>query len=102
MRTVVLQINGDMDKSKKCAFICLFVAAIKKGKFNPRVLVATAAANTGTDAPDLIWILRVGIPHCLLTILQEHERNAREVRRTGMFVVLTDWTMFAYTSYSPS
>ena len=96
MRTAVLQINGDMDKSEKFAFIRLFVAAIKKGKFNPRVLVATAAANTGIDAPNLIWVLRVGIPRCLITLLQERGRNARELHTTGMYVVLTDWTIFAY------
>ena len=69
---------------------------MKKGKFNPRALVATAAANTGIDAPRLVWVLRVGMPRCLITLLQERGRNAREVGMTGMYVVLADWVMFAY------
>lgn len=59
-------------------------------------LVATSAKNTGIDAPKLIWVLRLGIPHCLITLLQERGRNALEVRTTGMFIVLADWIMFAY------
>ena len=96
LRTAVLNVNGDMDKHEKFAFIRLFVATIRKGKFNPRVLVATAAANTGIDAPQLVWVLRVGIPRCLITLIRERGRNAREAGLEGMFVILTDWAMFVY------
>ena len=96
LRTAVLQVHGEMDKHEKFAFIRLFVAAIHKGKFNPRVLVATAAANTGIDAPRLLRVLRVGIPRCLVTLIQERGRNAREAGLTGMFVVITDWSMFVF------
>ena len=96
LRTAVLHVNGDMDKHEKFAFIRLFVAAIRAGKFNPRVLVATAAANTGIDAPRLVWVLRVGIPRCLITLIQERGRNAREAGLHGMFVIITDWLMFVY------
>ena len=96
LSTAVLNVNGDMDKHEKFAFIRLFVAAIRKGKFNPRVLVATAAANTGIDAPQLVWVLRVGIPRCLITLIQERGRNAREAGLRGMFVILTDWSMFVF------
>ena len=58
----VLQINGDMDKYKQCALIRLLTRAIKLGGFNPNVLVAIPAANTGFDAPLMLVVICVGIP----------------------------------------
>ena len=94
LRVGVLQINGDMDKHEKIAFVRLFTTCIRMGGYRPRVLVATAAANTGIDQPKLVWVLRVGFPRCLSTLLQERGRNARLASLAGMFAVFTNWKMF--------
>ena len=43
----LLEINGDMDKNEKFAFIRLFTTSVCLRRYYPRVLVATPAANTG-------------------------------------------------------
>ena len=90
----VLQINGDMDKVEKFFFIRLFTRAIANPLFLARVLVATAAANTGIDQEMLDFVLRVGLPRCIITALQERGRNARKEGMVGYFVVYTSWLLF--------
>lgn len=36
----------------------------------------------------------MGIPRCIITLLQERGRNARLIGQTGMFVIFTDWRLF--------
>ena len=90
----VLQINGDMDKVEKFFFIRLFTRAIANPLFIARVLVATAAANTGIDQEMLDFVLRVGLPRCIITALQERGRNARKEGMFGFFIVYTSWLLF--------
>ena len=90
----VLQITGEMDKNEKFAFIRLFTSAIEMHGMLPRVLAATAAANTGIDQPLLGMVFRIGLPRCIVTLLQEMGRNARLDGMTGIFLVATDWKMF--------
>ena len=71
----VVQINGDQDKHEKFAYTKLFTDSIKMNDYNPRVLVATAAANTGIDQVLVKWVLTVGLPRCLTTLLQERGRS---------------------------
>lgn len=67
-----------MDKNKKFAFIWLFTTAVKMEKtFDQRVLVATTAAHIGTKQPLFNYVLRVGLPRCIITLLQERGRNSR-------------------------
>jgi superfamily II DNA/RNA helicase len=94
LRVGVVQINGDMDKHEKFAFIRLFCTDITIAGYNPRTLVATTAANTGIDQARLLWVLRVGIPRCIVTLLQERDRNARLLGQLGMIVVFIDWHLF--------
>ena len=94
MKIGVLQINGAMDKHEKFSFIRLFTSAIRMSNFNPRVLVFTAAANTGIDNKRVDYVLRVGLPRCLITLLQERGRNARVAGMKGLFAVFTDWKLF--------
>ena len=61
---------------------------------SPRVLAATAAANTGIDQINLAMVIRVGLARCIITLLQEMGRNARRPGMTGVFLVFTDWRMF--------
>ena len=86
----VVQVNGDQDKHEKFAFTRLFTDAIKMKDYHPRVLVATAAANTGIDQVLVKWVLSVGLPRCLTTLMQERGRN----RSQGLYLVLTDWKLF--------
>ena len=86
----VLQINGDMDKHEKFAFIRLFTSSIKLKTFHPNVLIATPAANTGFDQTLVCWVLSVGLPRCMTSLLQERGRN----RNAGKYVVMTNWVMF--------
>ena len=51
LRVGVLSINGSMDKNEKFAFIRLFTSVLQVEGHSFRVLVATAAANTGIDQP---------------------------------------------------
>ena len=90
----VLQITGDMEKEEKFAFIRLFTSDLSLLDFNPRVLAATAAANTGIDQEQLDFVVRVGLPRCIITALQERGRNARVAGMIGCFAVFTSWTLF--------
>jgi len=93
LKAFILQITGEMDKNEKFAFIRLFTSAAKiKGMF-PRVLAATAAANTGIDQVLLAMVLRIGFARCIITLLQEMGRNARKPGMTGVFLVFSDWKM---------
>ena len=63
----VLQINGNMDKNGRYVFmIHLFTPAVSMLNFNSRVLMATAAANTGIDQSKLKAVFHVGFPSCIL------------------------------------
>ena len=86
----VVQINGDQDKHEKFAFTKLFTDSIKMKDYNPRVLVATAAANTGIDQVLVKWVLTVGLPRCLTALLQERGRNCAE----GLYLIMTDQKLF--------
>mmetsp|Transcript_13705 Transcript_13705/g.23331 ORF Transcript_13705/g.23331 Transcript_13705/m.23331 type:complete len:196 (+) Transcript_13705:212-799(+) len=86
----VLQISREMDKNEKNAFTRLFTSAVRMRNFRPRVLVATSAANTGIDQVLVKWVLTVGLPRCLTTLLQEHDHN----RFAGIYLIMTDWKMF--------
>ena len=86
----VLQINGDMDKHEKFAFIRLFTSSVKLARFNPNVLVATPAANTGFDQVLVCWVLTLGLPRSMTDLLQERGRN----RGAGTYSVMTDWAKF--------
>ena len=44
-----LSIHGEMAKEEKFAFINLFTGMRKYSNFDPRILFATSAANTGID-----------------------------------------------------
>eukprot|EP00581_Thalassiosira_minuscula_P015075 CAMPEP_0183735168 /NCGR_PEP_ID=MMETSP0737-20130205/45899_1 /TAXON_ID=385413 /ORGANISM="Thalassiosira miniscula, Strain CCMP1093" /LENGTH=283 /DNA_ID=CAMNT_0025968835 /DNA_START=560 /DNA_END=1408 /DNA_ORIENTATION=+ len=87
MHVGVLQISGEMDKNDKNAFTRLFTSAVRIKDFSPRVLVATSAANTGIDQVLVKWVLTVGLPCCLTTLLQERGRN----RFAGVYLNMTDW-----------
>ena len=86
----VVQVNGDQDKHEKFAFTRLFTDSIKMKDYHLCVLVATAAANTGIDQVLVKWVLSVGLPRCLTTLMQERGRN----RSQGLYLVLTDWKLF--------
>ena len=83
-----------MEKEEKFAFIRLFTSDLSLLDFNPRVLAATAAANTGIDQEQLDFVVRVGLPRCIITALQERGRNARVAGMIGCFAVFTSWTLF--------
>ena len=94
MSTDVLQIHGEMDKHEKFAFTRLFTTAIKMKHFDPRVLVATAAANTGIEQALLVYVVRIGLPRCIVTMLQERVRNSRIPVLCGSFAVFKSWPLF--------
>ena len=82
----VLQINGDMDKNEKFSFVRPFTSAVTMKNYHPRMLIATPATNTGIDQVLIQYVLSVGLPRCLTTLIQERGRN----RNDGMYVMLTD------------
>ena len=47
-------------------FTRLFTLVILLAGFYPRILVATAAANTGIDQEMLDCILRISLPRCII------------------------------------
>ena len=83
----VLQINGDMYKHQKFAFIRLFMSAMRLRNYDPWVLFATSAANMGITQPLITFVLCVELTRCLKTSIQERGRNRGE----GQFNVFTDW-----------
>ena len=50
----VVVVNGIMDKQEHFTFTYLFTIATAMQNFNPRVLVATVATNTGINQEDLV------------------------------------------------
>ena len=94
VKAFVLQITGEMDKHEKFAFIRLFTSSAKMDGMYPRVLAATSAANTGIDQALLGMVLRIGLARCVVTLLQEMGRNARQPGMKGIFLVFSDWKMF--------
>ena len=52
----VLEVHGDMDKHEKFAFTRLFTTSIRMKHLHPRILVATAAANTGIEQALLTYV----------------------------------------------
>ena len=90
----VLEVHGDMDKHEKFAFTRLFTTSIRMKHLHPRILVATAAANTGIEQALLTYVLRVGIPRCIVTFLQERGRNSRTPGLRGLFAIYSNWSLF--------
>ena len=62
--------------------------------YKPHCLVATAAANTGIDQPKCVYVLHVGIPRCIVELLQERGRLVRVDGMSGSFVIYCDWYTF--------
>mmetsp|Transcript_19356 Transcript_19356/g.35028 ORF Transcript_19356/g.35028 Transcript_19356/m.35028 type:complete len:363 (+) Transcript_19356:263-1351(+) len=87
----VIQIRGDQDKHEKFAFTRLFTASVKMQNYNPFMLFATAAVNTDIDQTLIKWVMTVGLPRCLTTLLQERGRNRSE----GFYLIVTDWKLFS-------
>ena len=64
----VLQINGNMDKNGRYVFmIHLFTPAVSMLNFNSRVLMETAADDTGIDQRQLKAVFHVSFPCYILT-----------------------------------
>ena len=93
VQTTVLAINGDMDKHEKFTFVRIFTSSLAVTGFTFHVLVATAAANTGIGQPLCQHVLRVGIPWCLATFLQERGRLVCKDGMTGTFAMCSSWSM---------
>jgi hypothetical protein len=88
--TDVLHIYGSQDKEEKFWFVRLFCSKVSMEFLNPRVLLATSAANTGIDNNNVIEILRVGFPRDLITYLQERGRACRELNQIGLCYLVAD------------
>ena len=85
----VVQINGELDKHDKFGFIRLFARFLKMVGYEPYVLVATSAANTGIDNRQLQLVYCVKFPRCPTTLFQERGRNACAPGMTGEYVIFT-------------
>ena len=62
--------------------------------FNVRILIATAAANTGIDKDTIEMVICRGVPRDLITAFQECGCNARMPGRNGAYNIYTNWDMF--------
>ena len=101
----VTQIHGDMDKNAKLGFIKLFTRFLWMVGYDPRVLVATSAANTGVDNCQLQLVNRFGFPCCPTALLQEWGCNALVAGMTWRYILFTSWMMFiklAFSMFLPS
>jgi len=65
----VIQIHGDQDKHETFAFTQLFTSSVKMQNYNPFMLFTTAAASTGIDQTLVEWVMTVGLPRCLTTLI---------------------------------
>lgn len=85
-----------MDKYEKIALTILLIltSALKLKSLDPSVLVTTAATNTGIDQMLLTSLLRVSIPLCIVTFLQECGRNLRTSGLRRVIAVFTNWELF--------
>ena len=65
--------------------ISLFNGSLIMKDFVGNILIATAAANTGIDKDTIEMILCKGVPQGVITFLQKHGRNARQVGSNGAY-----------------
>ena len=89
-----------MDKSEKFGFIKLFTGFLWMAGYDPRVLVATSAANTGIDNGQLQLMNCFGFLPCPTTLLQERGRNACVAGMTGSYITFTPWMIFVKLALS--
>ena len=61
---------------------------------NFRILIDLLAANAGIAQPQCVFVLLLGIPCCLTTLLQERGRLVRVAGMTGAFSLYLDWSMW--------
>ena len=90
----MLQINGNVDKNEKSAFIRLITSVGFIISSNSRVMEATIASNTINHQSQLQAVFRAGFPHCILMSLQELRDNACHPGKNSAFSVFTDLWMF--------
>ena len=74
----------------KIAYTQLYTSSVTMEGLNPRAFVATTAANTCIAQPHCNWVLTIGVPCCVTTLLQKRGRH----RFDGMYIVMTDWKLF--------
>jgi hypothetical protein len=89
-----LVVHGRLDKHEKFGLISLFNGTLSMPDFIVRILIATAAANTGIDKDTIEMVIRRGVPRDLITAFQERGRNARMPGRNGAYNIYTNWGMF--------
>ena len=92
----LVQINGDMDKNEKFAFVRLFTTSVRLRRYYPHVLVATPAANTGIEQMLVVYVLRVGLPRSITMMLQERGRCLPNPGVLGYFVLFVDWSLLIF------
>ena len=76
---------------KEIAYIRLFTSVIPIKDRTFRVLVATSAANMGIDQPLCVYVLRVGLPRCPTTLIQERGHLVQNEGMTGTFLITSCW-----------
>ena len=86
-------VHGHQDKHEKFGFISFFNDTFSMPDFNVRILIATAAANTGIDKDTIEMVIRRGVPRDLITAFQERGRNVRMPGRNGVYNIYTNWDM---------
>ena len=62
--------------------------------FLTRILIATAAANTGIDKDSIEMVICKGVPRDNITVFQERGRNARKEGMNGAYFIYTTWPWF--------
>ena len=73
----------------------IFNGSLIMENFLTRILIATAAANTGIDKDSIQMVICKGVPRDNITVFQEHGLNARKEGMNGAYFIYTTWPWFA-------
>ena len=90
----VTKIHGKMEKHEKIGFIKLFTGALFIDKYDPRVCISTACANTVIDKETIEMVICMGVTQDVVTLFQERGRNARQDGMIGVYNITTNWAIF--------
>ena len=78
----VLHVHGRLPKQTKFDMINIFCRNMSFDGFNPRVLVATCAADIGVDCPDANHVMNIEWVHNISSWIQRMGRRSRHGQRS--------------------
>jgi len=99
----VLHIHGSLSSDEKFNLTRIFCKQVKVTGFNPRVLMATAAADLGMNRKDAEFVTEMKWPRNIASYVQRCGRAAQDGRTATMHLIagLSSYLWIMRTIHSP-